>query len=194
MGSQFSKVYYLCNMEERVLLSSFFTEFNPKKKKSARGTYTHTHTHTHTHTRARARANKDTHTIPVCCLPHPVIIGYHLVKPIITCILISDDGSFHILYISSVCRLYHLMYVHAADHQDIPLVLPFGNNNSVSASACNVSFFEICFCNLVWVWFTISSEDTIYVGVLCEYVLCQLKLIVQVMGVQLTIFSLDVLH
>ena len=72
-------------------------------------------------------------------------------------IIITDDIWLHFLITSSIQYLHHSECVHVANHQGISLVFPFGNNDTISASAYNVSFFELCIHNSFWVGFTITS-------------------------------------
>ena len=50
------------------------------------------------------------------------------------------------------------MGVHIANHQDIRLVFPFGNNYTVYAFVYKQRlFFELSFCNLFWIGFIMIS-------------------------------------
>ena len=106
---------------------------------------------------------------PTCCLPQTVVIRYHLISPINTWhafITISDDVWLHFLLPSSIRYLHHFVNLYVANHQGMSLVFPFGNNGTISASAYNVSFVELCFCNLFWVGFTITSNVS-HMSVFC---------------------------
>ena len=96
--------------------------------------------------------------IPTCCLSQAAIIRYHLISPINTWnafIIISGDVFGFIFFspllfdtsnISWVCMLLIIK----------PSLLSFVND-TISASAYNISFFELCIHNLFWVGCTITS-------------------------------------